>query len=221
MIFPPPDLVKTPYAMVCQLRVDQPPCNHPANDEEIEMIAHMHSALEWGKVYGYDVPWDDEQRRTYDQSYEEAEAMKEGKPRPLVRVRCHRANEELVAASVYCPACKESHTFNLKDNGGDVWTFNGDFRFPTFRNSMLVTSGCKTKRHKKGDDCWCNYEERYGEPSPFQCGVCHSYVTDGKIEYLPDCTHSMAGQKVWLPYYLNDNGDTHVDREEYLSDGPE
>jgi hypothetical protein len=24
--------------------------------------------------------------------------------------------------------------------------------------------------------------------------VCHSFVTDGRIQYLSDCTHAMAGQ---------------------------
>jgi hypothetical protein len=28
--------------------------------------------------------------------------------------------------------------------------------------------------------------------------VCHSFVTDGKIQYLSDCTHAMAGQTVDL-----------------------
>lgn len=28
---------------------------------------------------------------------------------------------------------------------------------------------------------------------------CHSWVTEGRIEFLADCTHSMAGQTVDLP----------------------
>ena len=27
----------------------------------------------------------------------------------------------------------------------------------------------------------------------------HSYVTDGRIQYLSDCTHPLAGQTVDLP----------------------
>lgn len=29
--------------------------------------------------------------------------------------------------------------------------------------------------------------------------VCHSYVTNGRIQYLGDCTHELAGQTVDLP----------------------
>lgn len=29
--------------------------------------------------------------------------------------------------------------------------------------------------------------------------VCHSFVTDGCIQYLGDCTHRLAGQTVDLP----------------------
>jgi hypothetical protein len=29
--------------------------------------------------------------------------------------------------------------------------------------------------------------------------ICHSFVTDGRIQFLNDCTHSLAGQTVDLP----------------------
>jgi len=29
--------------------------------------------------------------------------------------------------------------------------------------------------------------------------VCHSFVTDGRIQFLGDCTHTLAGQTVDLP----------------------
>ena len=28
---------------------------------------------------------------------------------------------------------------------------------------------------------------------------CHSFVTDGKIQFLPDCHHALKGQTVNLP----------------------
>ena len=36
------------------------------------------------------------------------------------------------------------------------------------------------------------------EPRPV---VCHSYVTDGRIRFLNDCTHALTGQTVDLPEY--------------------
>lgn len=53
------------------------------------------------------------------------------------------------------------------------WTFNGDFNNPTFSPSMLVN------QHKP--------ESR-----------CHSFVTDGKIQFLSDCFHKYAGQTLEL-----------------------
>jgi hypothetical protein len=29
--------------------------------------------------------------------------------------------------------------------------------------------------------------------------VCHSFVADGKIQFLGDCTHKLAGQTVDIP----------------------
>jgi hypothetical protein len=54
------------------------------------------------------------------------------------------------------------------------WTFNGDFEKPTFSPSMLVN------QHRP--------ESR-----------CHSFVTDGKIQFLSDCFHDLAGKTVELP----------------------
>lgn len=54
------------------------------------------------------------------------------------------------------------------------WTFNGDYDKPTFSHSLLIN------QHKS--------ESR-----------CHSFVRDGKIEFLSDSFHSLAGQTVELP----------------------
>jgi len=54
------------------------------------------------------------------------------------------------------------------------WSFNGDFEKPTFAPSMLV-NGFDPKLR------------------------CHSFVTDGKIQFLSDCHHELTGQTVDLP----------------------
>ncbi|MGC4033677.1 MAG: hypothetical protein QM754_18485 [Tepidisphaeraceae bacterium] len=33
---------------------------------------------------------------------------------------------------------------------------------------------------------------------PFTCYRCHSFVRDGQIEFLGDCTHELAGKTVPL-----------------------
>jgi hypothetical protein len=97
----------------------------------------------------------------------------------------------------YCPGCKEYHAVHVDRQEHPVWSFNGDYEKPTFTPSILVKSGHYAS-HAKSDDCWCNFKERFldeGEP-PFKCGICHTFVTDGKIQYLSDCTHELAGQTI-------------------------
>lgn len=52
-----------------------------------------------------------------------------------------------------------------------VWTFNGDMDRPTFSPSMLLYPNAIHGRE-------------------------HFFVRDGKIEYLQDCDHPMAGMTV-------------------------
>jgi hypothetical protein len=98
----------------------------------------------------------------------------------------------------YCPACKDTHALTVGGDKHPCWGFNGNYDKPTFTPSVLVKSGhyCDGRT----ENCWCRWAERHlGEEPPFKCGICHSFVTDGHIRYLADCTHSMAGQTVELP----------------------
>jgi hypothetical protein len=70
-----------------------------------------------------------------------------------------------------CPGCGCAHMISVPG-----WTFNGDFEKPTIRASVLVNGG--------GEN-----------PSTPRC---HSFVTDGMIEFLSDCTHELKGQTVPL-----------------------
>lgn len=76
--------------------------------------------------------------------------------------------------SFMCPGCNDTHEVDGK------WTFNGDYEKPTLRASIKVRGVV---------DPAC-------DPTPT---ICHSYVTDGKIEFLGDCTHELVGQTVELP----------------------
>lgn len=106
-------------------------------------------------------------------------------------------------ASFFCPGCKSFHTLNVSGESRPGWGFNGNIEKPTFTPSVLVKSGHYASGHKPGDECWCTYyaehpdEDRDG----FECGICHSFVTDGRIQFLGDCTHELAGQTVDLPEY--------------------
>ena len=95
----------------------------------------------------------------------------------------------------WCPGCKTGHQVTVHDDTnsqGPKWYYDGNADAPTFAPSILV----------RGTQRLTEEERRRvmaGEtvtPRPF---VCHSFVTDGQIQFLGDCTHGLAGQTVPLP----------------------
>lgn len=84
----------------------------------------------------------------------------------------------------WCPGCDGAHMIRVKQGEGPGWGYNGDPERPTFTPSVLVTYN--------GSDAG------KGDAPP---AVCHSFVTDGRIQFLGDCTHALAGQTVDLPDY--------------------
>ena len=77
----------------------------------------------------------------------------------------------------YCPGCKCDHAVwtTVKNGMNAIWGFNGDIDHPTFTPSILIHFHSQVK----GMDM-----------------VCHSFVTNGSIQFLSDCTHALAGQTV-------------------------
>lgn len=79
-----------------------------------------------------------------------------------------------------CLGCKETHV--VPTSGHCAWSFNGSEEAPTFSPSILV------------------YPRDFLDGTVVrQTPRCHSFVRDGRIEYLGDCTHALAGQTVELP----------------------
>jgi len=100
-------------------------------------------------------------------------------------------------ASFQCPGCGTSHV--LRVSGPLPWNWNGSIESPTLTPSVLFTSGHYAPGWK-GPKCWCTYNaEHPEEKDSFSCVRCHSFITDGKIRFLPDSTHGLAGQTVDLP----------------------
>lgn len=66
-------------------------------------------------------------------------------------------------------------------SGTPNWTWNGSTEAPTVKPSILTRGGGRL--HKNGE-----YVE----------SVCHSFVNDGKVQFLSDCTHEFAGQTMDL-----------------------
>lgn len=100
-------------------------------------------------------------------------------------------------ASFMCPGCGEYHSVGLAGSRGPQWGWNGDKDRPTFTPSVLFRSGHFTDRQV--GDCWCDYNREHPEDVSFECRHCHSFVRDGNIEFLQDCSHGLAGKTVQLP----------------------
>lgn len=84
-----------------------------------------------------------------------------------------------------CPGCCQLHQVSVGDGPGPRWGFNGNYDRPTFSPSILVTYN--------GPDAGMDHGDYTAPPA-----VCHSFVTDGQIQFLTDCTHELAGQTVPL-----------------------
>ncbi len=87
----------------------------------------------------------------------------------------------------WCPGCDCAHMVQTGSGPGPRWGYNGNPERPTFTPSVLVTYNGPDAG--KVDD-----EGRRAPPA-----VCHTFVTNGAIQFLGDCTHALAGQTVDLP----------------------
>ena len=79
---------------------------------------------------------------------------------------------------VWCPACDTLTALpipgedgTLPQHGRDHWEWDGDLERPTLTPSIL---------------------QHQTEVSP----LCHSFLRDGRWQFLGDCTHHLAGQTV-------------------------
>lgn len=96
--------------------------------------------------------------------------------------------------SFHCPGCRRPHVVFVgpqRRDGRARWGFNGDYDAPTFDPSVMVegVQDLTDDEHAqlmRGDTV---------EPRPL---VCHSFVRNGEIQFLSDCTHVLAGQTVAL-----------------------
>lgn len=94
-----------------------------------------------------------------------------------------------------CPGCRELHQVAVAGDTRPAWDFNCDYDRPTFSPSVLVRGHViETDADGKWTGEW--KRDSAGNPMPL---VCHSFVRDGQIQFLGDCTHELAGQTVDLP----------------------
>lgn len=111
-----------------------------------------------------------------------------------MRVRAIEGNMIFV-----CPGCDQEHVVRVEElpgSGRDVWEYNGNAAAPTFTPSYLLTTHMwEPPVTPKNLDAW----RAAPWPQTKVAKVCHSFITDGRIQYLGDCTHHLAGQTIDLP----------------------
>lgn len=90
----------------------------------------------------------------------------------------------------YCPGCEEFHYVPVTagDRPGPVWTWNGSLEKPTLSPSILRRTG-PFPPEWKNSKLILNSDRLH---------ICHSFIREGRIEFLGDCTHKLAGQTVTL-----------------------
>lgn len=95
----------------------------------------------------------------------------------------------------WCPGCDGVHSVGVGEGPGPRWTYNGNPDKPTFSPSVLLQSEqyvppVNAKNHEE----WKRAPWKQTKVPM----VCHSFITDGRIQFLGDCTHALAGQTVDL-----------------------
>lgn len=94
---------------------------------------------------------------------------------------------------IHCPGCNQEHVICVgkpNDVVHPVWSWNNSLDKPTFNPSLLVRMG-------SGVDP--KYEDIPGFPTR-----CHSFIREGKIQFLNDCDHDLKGHTVDLPEIIKD-----------------
>ena len=92
----------------------------------------------------------------------------------MTKIRKVQRSENTWQYHFICPGCNCEHAFD------DRWQFNQDFERPTISPSFL----------QQGFIGFKNEVPMYG--------TCHSFVKDGKIQFLGDCTHDLKNQIIEL-----------------------
>lgn len=90
----------------------------------------------------------------------------------MPKVIVHKMADGAKFIEWWCPGCKQRHAIRVPG-----WTWNENEESPTFNPSVGVN---------------------LGRPNP-EAHVCHTYVREGQIQFLTDCSHDLAGQTVPLP----------------------
>lgn len=106
----------------------------------------------------------------------------------------------------WCPGCNCPHSIQTGEGVGPRWGWDSSADKPTFTPSVLVTWTEPANLHNheamQRDLAEAQRRRDAGEQNvkvPQADRVCHSFVVDGQMQMLGDCTHALAGQTVPIP----------------------
>jgi hypothetical protein len=98
----------------------------------------------------------------------------------------------------WCPGCKQAHLIPVATGDPKVdWKFNSSYERPTFIPSVLVRWS-HPKGYTNENPAPLGFPEQKDRPDMWAEEGCHSHVCDGRIVFLADCAHSLAGRTVPL-----------------------
>lgn len=82
----------------------------------------------------------------------------------------------------WCPGCDGAHGVETQYSKDLGWEWNDSYEAPTITPSIVI-----------------GHQDRDGN----RVVECHSWVRDGRIEFLSDSAHKLAGQTVDLPEWVS------------------
>lgn len=97
----------------------------------------------------------------------------------------------------WCAGCECAHALPVAEPSQARWEYNGNPNAPTFHPSILVRYyKCTVPNVME----WFRANPG-ADRAPGHDAICHSFVVDGQIQYLGDCTHHLAGRTLPLPAF--------------------
>jgi hypothetical protein len=120
----------------------------------------------------------------------------------------------------WCPGCKQTHGINVRttdERSGPNWSWNNDPEKPSFSPSILV----RGTRQDLTDEEEVQFDKDAETLTrdqlmdhPVYSFRCHSFVENGHIRFLNDCTHELANQTVPIPHWPFTPEEFHIPKPE-------
>jgi hypothetical protein len=91
----------------------------------------------------------------------------------------------------WCPGCNERHEIAIEGTNerGARWNISWEDGKATVSPSVLVSTNSPRNAHEIDH--------------PVTYAKCHYFIINGRIQYLNDCLHALAGKVVDIPEFPN------------------